>query len=779
VPHSQNHKEFRILVPVGNQAQIAPLLTFCCSLARSQGGRVTLMAVTADGQQPDWLLNPETPLKSRSDGGYSYDGIEVDSIVRFGHHAGGAILAVVREISPQLLVLGWSGAPGSGRYMIGSTLDPLVQKAPCDIVVLRIGDEPEQLVDGLNNVRKVLVPMRRGDNAAMAVDLALQLSPDAQVTALNIAQLGRGRAGVQLGREQLAATLDPWAENERVQPKVVQAPGIVGGILNEAKTGYDLLFIGASHESYIDRMLFGNVPQTVAMQSPVPTIVVKRSGRWEENIVLRTRQRFINAWPTLTVAERADAYRTVRRGARPDADFFVMIGLSATIATLGLLLNSAAVIIGAMLVAPLMSAIIGLGLGVVQGDWRLLRLAAGATARGMLLAVAVATLIAWIVPGAAATGEISGRTHPYLYDLGVALASGAAGAYALCRRDVSASLPGVAIAAALVPPLAVMGIGIALWDGGIAGGALLLFLTNLIAISAAGGLVFLALGFRPELRVQARARVFAGGVVGVVVLLLAVTVPLGALTLNSIREAAFNRTLETVLEEEIAAMDRVELLDWSITQDDSETLHLELEVRASRQPSHQSVVDLQKRVASRLQRTVALRLTVIPITQLDPFVPPTFTPTVAPTAVPTGTPTATPTSSLDPDPNAAPTLVPSVTNTPGDTPTPIAISTATSTPTPIPTITAEPTGLETSAPVPTATATTTPTPSTGLVQDTGGRGLRLREAPGGQIIRVLEEGDAVVILNGREAVENVEWIEVQDLQGQIGWVASQYVVAVP
>jgi uncharacterized hydrophobic protein (TIGR00271 family) len=737
------------------------------------------MAVTADGQQPDWLLNPEAPLKSRSDGGYTYDGIQVDSIVRLGHHAGGAILAVVREISPHLLVLGWSGAPGSGRYMIGSTLDPLVQKAPCDIVVLRIGEEPEQLVEGLNNVRKVLVPMRRGDNAALAVDLALQLSPDVQVIALNIAQLGQGRAGIHLGREQLAATLRPWSENERVQPKVVQAPGIVGGILNEAKTGYDLLFIGASHESYIDRMLFGNVPQTVAMQSPVPTIVVKRSGRWEENVVLRTWQHFIDAWPTLTVAERADVYRTVRRGARPDADFFVMIGLSATIATLGLLVNSAAVIIGAMLVAPLMSAIIGLGLGVVQGDWRLLRLAAGATLRGMLLAVVVATLIAWIVPGAAATDEILGRTHPYLFDLGVALASGAAGAYALCRRDVSASLPGVAIAAALVPPLAVVGIGLALWDGRIAGGAVLLFLTNLIAISAAGGLVFLALGFRPELRVQARARVFAGGVVSVIVLLLAVTVPLGALTLNSLRDAAFNRTLETVLEEEIAAMDRVELLDWRITEDDGEALHLELGVRAPRQPSHQSVVDLQKRVAGRLQRTVALRLTVIPITQLDPFVPPTFTPTATPTAAPTDTPTATPQNNPNPDPDTTPTLVPSATNTSTGTPAPVATSTPTITSTAIPTVTAEPTAVETSTPVPTATTTAAPTPSTGLVQDTGGQGLRLRETPGGQIIRVLEEGDVVIILNGREAVENVEWIEIQDREGQIGWVASQYVLAAP
>ena len=154
----------------------------------------------------------------------------------------------------------------------------------------------------------------------------------------------------------------------------------------------------------------------------------------------------------------------------------------APTSSLGLLLNSPAVIIGAMLVAPLMSAIVGLGLGVVEGDSHLLVAAAWATFRGMILAILIGVFLGLVIPDASATPEIMARTRPSVLDLGVALASGAAGAYALCRKNVSAGLAGVAIAAALVPPLTTVGIGVALGRGDIAGGALLLLLTNLIAI---------------------------------------------------------------------------------------------------------------------------------------------------------------------------------------------------------------------------------------------------------------------------------------------------------
>jgi uncharacterized hydrophobic protein (TIGR00271 family) len=744
---------YHILAAVGDPEQHFALLATANVLAHARNGRVTLLCVTPDGKKPDWFFAPEEG-----------DGVPVTAKARLGRSAGGAILAAVRENPPDLLLLGWRGTTGRGQYLLGSTLDPLVQKAPCDIAVVHISDDPDRFTYALAETQRVLVPMSGGPNATLAMELALNLSPEAQVTALHVALTSQGKAAVQLGHERLAISLLPWSNNERIQPKVVQAPGVIGGILKEARGGYDLALIGASHESYIERVLFGNVPQTVAQSSPTPTIVVRRQAK-ADNWLRRQQRSLLEARPRLDLAERVEAYRAMRSGARPDADFFVMIGLSAAIAALGLLLNSPAIIIGAMLVAPLMAAFFGLGLGVVQGDLRLLRMSASATLRGMLLAIAVGALMALVHPDATPTPEIMARTNPTLLDLGVALVSGIAGAYALCRKDVSTSLPGVAIAAALVPPLATVGIGLALGDGRIAGGALLLFLTNLIAISAASGLVFLALGFRPEMGVQARARVFRWGVLSALALLLAVTLPLGVLTIDSLQEASLERDLERALQEKIATLDGVELVDWQITSRKDATLHLKVQVNApaTRPVAHREVVELRDHVALRLQRTVALVLTVNPITRLDPVVPPTFTPTATltptPTPGPTSTPTATLTPTSTPTPSPTPTMTPSPTTTPTNTSTPSPTTTPTNTP----------------SPTPTNTPTPTPTPVAGIVSRTGGRGVHLRSAPNGAIIASLPEGAQVEILYQRQVVDGQEWLQVRDEQGQTGWIVSQYV----
>jgi uncharacterized hydrophobic protein (TIGR00271 family) len=305
-----------------------------------------------------------------------------------------------------------------------------------------------------------------------------------------------------------------------------------------------------------------------------------------------------------------------------------MIGLAAAIAALGLMMDSPAVIIGAMVIAPLMSAIFGISMGVVQGDAQLLWQAAGTTVRGAGLAIAIGALIGLIVPLDVPTNEILARTRPTLLDLVVAIVSGMAGSYAQCRRDVLGALAGVAIAVALVPPLATVGIGLTLLSGTIAVGALLLFLTNLSAISAASSLVFMLFGFRPD--PGKSVRVFGRGVLGVLVLLIAVSIPLSLLTAASVRSNSLNRALQEALTAETSEMPGILLEGWHILSQDAEVLRLEVQVRASRPVSRQDVADLQERVALHLQRPVALVLSVIPITQLDPFVPPAPTPTPAP-----------------------------------------------------------------------------------------------------------------------------------------------------
>ena len=187
-------------------------------------------------------------------------------------------------------------------------------------------------------------------------------------------------------------------------------------------------------------------------------------------------------------------------------NYWLEILFSAGIAAFGLVLNSPAVIIGAMLISPLMGPIMAAGLALASGDVYLVLKSTANLVASISLAVAFSALIVWLLPFHSVTAEILARTNPTLLDLGVALFSGLAGSVAVCRTGVGngmMTLPGVAVAVALMPPLCTMGFG--LGSGAnmrIMGGAGLLFLTNLVAIVASAFLVFLLAGMHsPEVRV--------------------------------------------------------------------------------------------------------------------------------------------------------------------------------------------------------------------------------------------------------------------------------------
>ncbi|MGW2400189.1 DUF389 domain-containing protein [Kitasatospora sp. NPDC001664] len=180
-------------------------------------------------------------------------------------------------------------------------------------------------------------------------------------------------------------------------------------------------------------------------------------------------------------------------GAKRSA-FWTMLLLSAVIAAGGVLTDSTATVIGAMIIAPLSMPIMGIALGAV-------RRRGGSAGRfvlgGALLVVAVGALASLVVPASydlLSDSQVAGRTSPGLLDLVAALATGFAGAVALARKDVAAVLPGVAIAISLVPPLVVVGVCAGQGAWWLSLGALVLFLSNLLALVFAGMVVFAALG---------------------------------------------------------------------------------------------------------------------------------------------------------------------------------------------------------------------------------------------------------------------------------------------
>lgn len=187
------------------------------------------------------------------------------------------------------------------------------------------------------------------------------------------------------------------------------------------------------------------------------------------------------------------------------APYLLDLVFAAGIATLGLVLNSPAVVIGAMLISPLMGPILAAGLAIAASDIYLGVKSAISLAGSILASVTFSAALVWILPFQSPTSEILARTQPNLLDLGVAVFSGLAGSVVLARSlsgGAANSLPGVAIAVALMPPLCTVGFGVGSgWNWQIISGAMLLFLTNLVAIAASAFLVFYLVGMdAPKVR---------------------------------------------------------------------------------------------------------------------------------------------------------------------------------------------------------------------------------------------------------------------------------------
>ena len=196
-------------------------------------------------------------------------------------------------------------------------------------------------------------------------------------------------------------------------------------------------------------------------------------------------------------------HREISDGSEPALRFYILVAVSTLIASFGLIANSTAVVIGAMLVAPLMTPIFGISLALVRGEPLLLGRAARAEVIGMVAAVSMGFVLGFLLGDIEPTAEMLSRTRPNLFDLFVAVLAGFAGAYALVDEKISPALPGVAIATAIVPPLANAGLCLSLGEvsGGI--GSFLLFFANFLSILIVASVTFVLSGMARHYGAQA------------------------------------------------------------------------------------------------------------------------------------------------------------------------------------------------------------------------------------------------------------------------------------
>ena len=226
-------------------------------------------------------------------------------------------------------------------------------------------------------------------------------------------------------------------------------------------------------------------------------------------------------------------------------NFFALLFFATVIATYGVLSDSTATVIGAMIVAPLMGPIMATTAAVVMGSMSRALRAIALVVAGVVTVILFSYILSWVVPDVTisfmSNGEITSRINPGLYALLTALGAGAAGAFIISRAEIADSMGGVAIAISLVPPLCVVGISLQQGQLDAAGGAFLLFLTNFLAILLAGGVVLAVIGLGKLATTRKHVRVRRVGFVMFVAGVFLVTIPLALTTYQGVIRAKENK----------------------------------------------------------------------------------------------------------------------------------------------------------------------------------------------------------------------------------------------
>lgn len=264
-------------------------------------------------------------------------------------------------------------------------------------------------------------------------------------------------------------------------------------------------------------------------------------------------RRVIGLLTGLGPEEKKAVRRSIDEAGGGSIRFWVLLVLSTFIAAFGLVTNSAAVIIGAMIIAPLMGPIVASALAIDAGDMRLLGKALGAEVLGAAVAIFIGYLVGILPFDLGVSGEMLARTTPTLYDLFIAAACGLAGAYATIDQKVSNALAGVAISVALVPPLAACGLFLSLGELSQAWGAFMLFLANFLAIQIAAGIVFFVYGVADIYELKGASLKHLARFTPSFVILIAVGAFMTSTLIQVAQKRAFESNLNRVLAAEIGA----------------------------------------------------------------------------------------------------------------------------------------------------------------------------------------------------------------------------------
>lgn len=369
----------------------------------------------------------------------------------------------------------------------------------CDSITLRF---PHQGGCGGN---KILVPTAGGENSIEALKLSKDLTKQSNESSIDVLFVESDVSDLskEVGMKRLEGLLGKSGFDVQSEPfnLCVSLGNDVSAIIHaEASSeNYDLILLGASDSGLLNRAFFGTLPDRLLKEDgKVAVGVFEAASKRREKIKKGLKQWLLKFIPQLDRDSRVRIYESIEVNSKWSFDFVALICFSTALAALGLMLNSAPVIIGAMLVAPLMTPILGASLSLIQGNRVLMVDCSKSLLFGYFCALILGVLLGIFGSLYGVTDQMESRSEPDVPDLLIALISGMAAAYCYSRPRLVSALAGVAIAAALVPPIATAGIAIALAEQEIAIGATLLFTTNVVFIVIGASVTFFTLGIRAK-----------------------------------------------------------------------------------------------------------------------------------------------------------------------------------------------------------------------------------------------------------------------------------------
>lgn len=483
-PSAHNYYARTVVVPLGRPDTAVDMLGIAGEIVHPGEGLVIALVISLGNVEQTATVSDE--LQEIIDE-FSGRGSErrVELVTEMADSVSRGILDTARERGADVIILGVQRST-QGRVKLGTVVENVIATAPCGVLIYRQSHSP--------SYDQVVVPVDGRLAAAHAVrlDVSFAIQHGIPLQQLNVQHDYHYNPAHEAAITSYEAQLPRQRDlSKRIITSSQPAREILGLVSVD-----DLLVLGFSQKSDFERQITNDISNQLLNQAPGPVILISQI-EWRHGLRGTIEHSIARLNPQLTQVEQTEMIWSAQKNANSNLDYVVMIVLSAALATLGLLTNSAAVIIGAMLVAPLMSPLSSFSTGLASGLLQLTRRASLTLIQGVALALLISLAMGALLPIDTPTEEMLARGSPNLLDAAIALVSGWVAAYATARKGIPAALAGVAIAAALMPPICTIGLGLALRDIDLAVGANLLFLANIAFIIAAQYSTFLWMGMRP------------------------------------------------------------------------------------------------------------------------------------------------------------------------------------------------------------------------------------------------------------------------------------------